>query len=45
MYYNYLKTAVPGSGKTKVGCYEDLAWALSYPGSVGYIFEPSHPID
>ncbi len=33
-----------GSGKTKVGCYEDLAWALSYPGSVGYIFEPSFPM-
>ena len=33
-----------GSGKTKVGCYEDLAWALLYPGSVGYIFEPSYPM-
>jgi hypothetical protein len=33
-----------GSGKTKVGCYEDLAWALMYPGSVGYIFEPSYPM-
>ncbi len=33
-----------GSGKTKVGCFEDLAWALRYPGSVGYIFEPSYPM-
>jgi hypothetical protein len=33
-----------GSGKTKIGCYEDLAWALEYPGSVGYIFEPSYPM-
>ena len=33
-----------GSGKTKVGCYEDLAWAFLYPGSVGYIFDPSYPM-
>jgi hypothetical protein len=33
-----------GSGKTKVGCYEDLVWALKYPGSVGYIFEPTYPM-
>ncbi len=33
-----------GSGKTKVGSYECLVWALKYPGSVGYIFEPSYPM-
>ncbi len=33
-----------GSGKTKAGVAEDLRWALDYPGSVGYIFEPSYPM-
>ncbi len=33
-----------GSGKTKVGAYEDLYWARRYPESVGYIFEPSYPM-
>lgn len=33
-----------GSGKTKCGLAEDIRWALEYPGSVGYIFEPSYPM-
>ena len=33
-----------GSGKTKCGLAEDIHWALEYPGSVGYIFEPSYPM-
>jgi hypothetical protein len=33
-----------GSGKTKCGIGEDIRWALEYPGSVGYIFEPSYPM-
>ena len=33
-----------GSGKTKCGLAEDIHWALDYPGSVGYIFEPSYPM-
>jgi hypothetical protein len=33
-----------GSGKTKAGLHEDLITALDYPGSVGYIFEPSYPM-
>ncbi len=33
-----------GSGKTKCGLAEDIAWAMHYPGSVGYIFEPSYPM-
>ncbi len=33
-----------GSGKTKAGLAEDVFWALTYPGSVGYIFEPSFPM-
>ena len=33
-----------GSGKTKAGLAEDARWALDYPGSVGFIFEPSYPM-
>jgi hypothetical protein len=33
-----------GSGKTKVGIAEDIYWALHYPGSVGFIFEPNYPM-
>jgi hypothetical protein len=33
-----------GAGKTKAGLFEDIRWALDYPGSVGYIFEPSFPM-
>ena len=33
-----------GAGKTKCGCAEDIRWALAYPGSVGYIFEPTFPM-
>jgi|LSQX01.2.fsa_nt_gb hypothetical protein len=33
-----------GSGKTKCGLAEDVRWALDYPGSVGFIFEPSYPM-
>lgn len=33
-----------GAGKTKAGLFEDIRWALAYPGSVGYIFEPSYPM-
>jgi hypothetical protein len=33
-----------GAGKTKAGLVEDVAWALEYPGSVGFIFEPSYPM-
>jgi hypothetical protein len=32
------------SGKTEAGVFEDLAWSLENPGSVGYIFEPSYPM-
>jgi hypothetical protein len=30
------------AGKTLCGLYEDVRWALAYPGSVGYIFEPTY---
>jgi hypothetical protein len=33
-----------GAGKTLCGLYEDIRWALAYPGSVGYIFEPTYPM-
>lgn len=33
-----------GSGKTKCGLAEDIYWAIEFPGSVGYIFEPSYPM-
>jgi hypothetical protein len=33
-----------GAGKTLSGLYEDIRWALAFPGSVGYIFEPSYPM-
>jgi hypothetical protein len=33
-----------GAGKTLCGLFEDVRWALDYPGSVGYIFEPSYPM-
>jgi hypothetical protein len=33
-----------GAGKTLSGLFEDIRWALAYPGSVGYIFEPSYPM-
>lgn len=33
-----------GAGKTLCGLAEDIRWALKYPGSVGYIFEPSYPM-
>lgn len=33
-----------GAGKTLCGLYEDVRWALTYPGSVGYIFEPTYPM-
>ena len=31
-----------GSGKTMAGVYEDLRWALQFPGSTGFIFEPTY---
>jgi len=31
-----------GSGKTMAGVYEDLRWALKFPGSTGFIFEPTY---
>jgi len=33
-----------GSGKTYAGVVEDLYWCYTYPGIVGYIFEPSYPM-
>ncbi len=33
-----------GSGKTKAGLAEDIRWTFDYPGSVGYIYEPSYPM-
>lgn len=33
-----------GGGKTLCGLAEAISWAKSYPGSVGYIFEPSFPM-
>lgn len=33
-----------GSGKTYAGVIEDLYWCLTYPGIVGYIFEPTYPM-
>jgi phage terminase large subunit-like protein len=33
-----------GAGKTICGLYEDIRWALAYPGSVGFIFEPNFPM-
>ncbi len=32
------------AGKTKVGLAADVSRALKYPGSVGFIFEPSYPM-
>ena len=33
-----------GAGKTVCGLAEAVSWAKSYPGSVGYIFEPNFPM-
>jgi hypothetical protein len=33
-----------GAGKTICGLFEDVSWALEYPGSVGVITEPSYPM-
>lgn len=33
-----------GAGKTICGLAEACSWAKAYPGSVGYIFEPSFPM-
>lgn len=33
-----------GGGKTVCGLAEAVDWAKTYPGSVGYIFEPSFPM-
>ncbi len=33
-----------GAGKTICGLYEDTYWALTYPGSVGVITEPTYPM-
>lgn len=33
-----------GGGKTVCGLAEAISWAKQYPGSVGYIFEPSFPM-
>lgn len=31
-----------GAGKTLCGLREDIRWAQTYPGSVGYIFDPTY---
>ncbi len=33
-----------GAGKTICGLFEDVRWALDFPGSVGVITEPSYPM-
>jgi len=33
-----------GGGKTVCGLAEGISWAKKYPGSVGYVFEPSFPM-
>ena len=44
MYYERAALCGGGAGKTICGLFEDIRWALGYPGSVGVITEPSYPM-
>ncbi len=33
-----------GSGKTQAGCLEFIYWALTYPKSIGAVYEPTFPM-
>ena len=44
VYYERAALCGGGAGKTICGLFEDIRWALNYPGSVGVITEPSYPM-
>ena len=44
VYYERAALCGGGAGKTICGLFEDIRWALDYPGSVGVITEPSYPM-
>lgn len=44
IYYERAALCGGGAGKTICGLFEDIRWALDYPGSVGVITEPSYPM-
>ena len=44
VYYERATFCGGGAGKTICGLFEDIRWAIDYPGSVGVITEPSYPM-
>lgn len=44
IYYERAAICGGGAGKTICGSFEDIRWALDFPGSVGIITEPSYPM-
>jgi hypothetical protein len=44
VYFERAALCGGGAGKTICGLFEDIRWALDFPGSVGVITEPSYPM-